>query len=207
MNKKQIIIEQFDAWAKTFDKGFWGFYFRLCHKRVYSFLKSNLPRKSTFFDIGCGNGDMLNQISKYFNGKKIGLDISSKMIEYAIKKNYDRKVNFINSSIEEVNLGSQKFDVIICMNSFHHYSGHNKIVKKIFNHLNNGGLFILLDPITDRGIRKFWVYFLSKIFKEDDVKYFSKQDLNKIVLSEGFSIKEQRSFMLLDYLSVYRKDL
>lgn len=45
-------------------------------------------------DIGCGNGDVSNQLTNYANGWITGIDISPKMIQYASETHQNKRLNF-----------------------------------------------------------------------------------------------------------------
>jgi ubiquinone/menaquinone biosynthesis C-methylase UbiE len=206
-DKKQQTIEQFDAWAKGYEEGLWGHYFSKSNKYIYSLLMRELPQNADLLDVGCGTGGLLALAAEHFRGNIIGLDLSSEMIRFAQEKNKDKEVQFIHADVEEADLRDQQFNAIICMNSFHHYQDHKCVVKKMIHHLKRGGVFILLDPITDNYLRKIWVNLLNNMFKETDVKYFSKKELNNMMIDEGFRIKGQKPFMYFALLSVYEKEL
>lgn len=205
-DQKQKTIEQFDKWADEYEKGLWGRYFKKSNREVFELLKTSLPPQSNLLDVGCGTGGLLAIVSEYFQGDMVGIDMSSEMLKCAKNKNNENGVRFICSDIEEVNLGSQKFHAVICMNSFHHYLNHKNVVNKISDHLKENGLFILLDPVTDKMIRRIWVRMLNAMFKETGVKYFSTSELNTMMSNEGFSIKKQQPFMYFAMLSVFEKD-
>lgn len=204
--RHQSTIGQFDEWAETYEEGIWSLYFARANKHIFKILKNNLNKKSDILDIGCGTGGALNLISKYFQGALVGVDISSEMLKLAELKNNDKKIEYFHNDIEAMDFQGQKFDAIICMNSFHHYIDHRSIVKKIVGALNSDGIFILLDPITDNYLRKLWTIILNKVFGEKGVKYFSKKDLNNMIVEEGLTIKSQNAFMYFALLSVFKKE-
>lgn len=206
-DKKQKTIEQFDEWAKGYEDGLWGHYFSKSNKHICSLLMRELPQDADLLDVGCGTGGLLALAAKHFKGNIIGLDLSSEMIRFAQEKNKGQEVQFIHSDVEEADLGDQQFNAIICMNSFHHYQNQQCVVGKINHHLKKGGVFILLDPITDNYLRKIWVNLLNNMFKEKDVKYFSKKDLNNMMTSVGFRVRGQEPFMYFALISIFEKAL
>src|SRR4030042_2616344 len=104
MDKKQK-IEFFNSFAK--DRGHWKKKNRYYYKKITQFLKFIIPEGSSVLEIGCGTGDLLNDLKP---GNGVGIDFSANMIEIA-KKNYPQ-LTFIEMDIDDLNLNC-KFDYII----------------------------------------------------------------------------------------------
>jgi len=104
MDKKQK-IEFFNSAAK--DRGHWKKKNRYYYKKITQFMKFVVPEGSSILEIGCGTGDLLNDLKP---GNGVGIDFSANMIEIA-KNNYP-KLTFIEMDSEDLNL-DYKFDYII----------------------------------------------------------------------------------------------
>lgn len=208
--KSKISTErQFDIWAKTYDVGIWNQYFKRSTNFVKNYIDNVALSKGTLLDIGCGTGDLCLKMcySKSFD-KIIGVDVSTEMLKQAnIKKSNLglNKVTFVKSLAEELPLESNSVDVITCLNSFHHHN-QKKTIGEVKRVLKKSGLFLVLDPVIDGPVRITWAYMLKKIFKEPDVKYFSKKDLFNLARDNGLSLQNQIPFMYFTCLTVMKKN-
>src|SRR4030043_589872 len=104
MDKKQK-IEFFNSIAKN--RGHWKKKNRYYYKKITQFMKFIIPGGSSVLEIGCGTGDLLNDIKP---GNGVGIDFSANMIEIA-KDNYP-ELTFIEMDAEDLSL-DYKFDYII----------------------------------------------------------------------------------------------
>lgn len=87
--------------------------------------------KTTILDLGCGDGRFLEKLRDLnSNNVLYGLDISEKMIAVASSKKIKRcKLTLGDSNYLPYNDGS--IDLIVCLNSFHHYSNPSLTLKEI----------------------------------------------------------------------------
>jgi SAM-dependent methyltransferase len=96
----------------------------------------------TVLDLGCGNG----QFSKYCvdNGalKVTAVDISMNMIELAKNENKHDKIEYICTSIEDLEIKNQKFDIIISSLTTHYIEDYTGLIEKVVSLLNTNGEFI-----------------------------------------------------------------
>jgi 2-polyprenyl-3-methyl-5-hydroxy-6-metoxy-1,4-benzoquinol methylase len=184
LEKLEKTKSQFDKLAIHYENaGFWDFYFKTSAKKVTNLISNKYITNNTLsiLDLGCGTGTLLTYLSQRLpSAKLVGLDLSSEMLKQAtnkINKFQLKNIDFRNIDVNQFET-AEKFDIITCLNSFHHYSNHNQIIKKIHSLLNDNGIFILVDPITNNYLRKAWVYLLKHfLFDEPDVVYFSKKQL------------------------------
>ncbi len=98
-------------------------------------------------DIGCGEGKITAELSKYLiNGRIIGIDNSSSMIAWANKQfpsAYYPSLSFYTMTAEEA-VFDTLFDVILCLNTFHWIRGSQKAVERMTALLKPGGSFHLV---------------------------------------------------------------
>jgi SAM-dependent methyltransferase len=112
-------------------------------------LAPDLHNKSVL-DIGCGYGENCIQFLKLGAAKVTGLDISAKMLEIARNENSFPNIQYINKSMTDLDEITEKFDVVFSSLAVHYIEDFDKLVKDIYNHLNQGGYFIFSQehPLT-----------------------------------------------------------
>lgn len=102
--------------------------------------------KNDYLDLGCGTGNLTEQILSEFDNTW-AVDLSYEMLTEAENKmrNKGKKVKFICQDITELNL-NRKFDLITCCLDSTNYILDEIEVKKyfqcVFNHLKDNGIFI-----------------------------------------------------------------
>lgn len=102
--------------------------------------------KNDYLDLGCGTGNLTEQILPEFDNTW-AVDLSYEMLTEAENKmrNKGKKVKFICQDITELNL-NRKFDLITCCLDSTNYILDEIEVKKyfqcVFNHLKDNGIFI-----------------------------------------------------------------
>jgi len=129
---------------KDYDENYYNTFLSLFSKfinkrRVSLVLK--YKNSGNLLDIGCGTGDILSELSKYFSIE--GIDISSSAIKIASKKIDKKKLKKID--IESYFL-NKKYDIIIAFDVFEHLNNPKKIIKKIYTHLTQNGILIFIVP-------------------------------------------------------------
>ena len=113
--------------------------------------------KLNILDLGCGPG-LYTEIFAEKGHSVTGIDISKNSIEYARKSAEGKKmdINYLNTSYLEVNLGSNKYDLVVLI-----YTDlgvlipdeREYLLKMIYRVLKKGGTFIF-DVLKDKEIEK-----------------------------------------------------
>ena len=112
-------------------------------------LSPNLQNKS-ILDIGCGYGENCVEFIKMGASSVTGLDISVKMLEVAENENTSPNIKYINKSMTDLNEIAEKYDVIFSSLAVHYIEDFDKLIKDVYNLLNQGGYFIFSQehPLT-----------------------------------------------------------
>jgi len=127
-------------------------------ERIINLIKNNNLKADKILEIGCANGNKLNQYSKLLKSKKnYGIDLSKEAILNG-KKKY-KNLNLLNISSLEIDKIKFNFDLIICGFFLYHldreliFHQFNLIYKK----LNKNGLLLIVDfdPLFKHSNRDF----------------------------------------------------
>ena len=127
-------------------------------ERIINLIKNNNLKADKILEIGCADGNKLNQYSKLLKSKKnYGIDLSKKAILNG-KKKY-KNLNLLNISSLEIDKIKLNFDLIICGFFLYHldreliFHQFNLIYKKI----NKNGLLLIVDfdPLFKHSNRDF----------------------------------------------------
>lgn len=106
--------------------------------------KSMLPKLNDkrVLDLGCGFGWHCKYAIENKAKSVIGIDSSKKMIGKAQRINGDEAIEYINSTIEEIELKNEDFDVVISSLALHYVEDFYKVCKKVYCSLRDDGEFI-----------------------------------------------------------------
>ena len=127
---------------------------------LFSLINKDLSSLSVL-DLGCGFGQNSQILINRKASRVVGIDVSKKMLELAKKVNNSPKTSYYCIDMENIDKIEEKFDLVISSLAVHYVKDFNKLVKDIYNLLNDGGEFIFSQehPITLAPINgKSWNY-------------------------------------------------
>ena len=129
-------------------------------------LLENHPKKEpiTIIDLGCGGGDMLRKVSRYYKKrgyklKLIGLDANDDAIAYAreLSKN-DLDISFITCDIFSEAFETLQYDVVLATLFLHHFK-EEEIVSILSKTIKKAKLGIVVNDLH----RHAMAYYLFKL--------------------------------------------
>jgi hypothetical protein len=181
----------------------------------------NQPKNKTItiVDLGCGNGDILRDISKFgrknnYSFKLIGIDANLAATEYAkeLSKEYS-ELSFKTMDILSEDFKKQSYDVVLCTLFLHHFKNEELIsflktttdkatigvvVNDLHRHKLAYYLFKLIGFfIKNKMVRQDGLTSILRAFKRKDLENIAKE------IKVHFSIEWKWAFR---YLWIMKKD-
>lgn len=168
------------------------------HNLVVQLVDFPKENKLTILDLGIGTGQTAFHLLKKFPNTRLdGIDISQKMIGQAkIRLKYFLdKITFSEQDIKDLVI-KDKHDVCVAVLSIHHLNEKQKLklFKKIFDNLNENGIFVIGDIIkfnsekVTKEKEEEWRNFLIKNIGEKDGQYwfenYQEEDLPSSVSNQ-----------------------
>ncbi len=187
----------FDKIARIYD----SFLFRSLNKsppeKIIKLIK--VKENSKILDAGCGTGSLLYQLlQQKKNLKLFGIDISPEMLKIAMQK-LKGNANLMQMPVEKIK-DKGKFDYILSINAFHHYSSHEKAMKNFYRALKKNGRIMVVD--FDFG------FLLNKIFhwlEPGNNKMHSAFQIKELFEANEFKDIRQEKIGWFSVLSIGRK--
>jgi SAM-dependent methyltransferase len=144
---------------------------------------------ASVLDIGCGNGFLLDLLSK--NKEIYGVEPNKDLIKLANEIN--PKLRIYKGFAEEIDkLITKKVDSILMIDVLEHVEDDILQIKKIHNNLNGGGQFIVVVPA--------YQFLYGKRDKNNGhYRRYSKKDLINKLSNNGFKIKLVRYWNMLGF--------
>ena len=148
--------------SEVFDKQVLSVYenaYRKTVKRSAAFLK----KEDRVFEIGCGTGVATIPLSKYV--KEItATDISENMIQKAREKAKNQSkdnIIFRTGELTEMEVEPESYDVVAAYNVLLYMKNQEEVLKKIYEVLKPGGIFLSATDCLGRNlskdsVKKFW---------------------------------------------------
>ena len=114
----------------------------------------------TVLDLGCGYGWHSKYAADQGAASVLGLDVSTHMIEEAIRRNSAANITYTVCGLEEYSYPKDTYDFVISNLVLHYIADLDSIFAKVFRTLKRGGIFLfnIEHPVFTAGIREEWIY-------------------------------------------------
>jgi ubiquinone/menaquinone biosynthesis C-methylase UbiE len=112
-------------------------------------------KKINILDLACGDGTQTFALKKFLKKKGmksniLATDSNNELLKVAKKKNKDKSINFRKLNFNnKFNLGSKKFDAVICLFGIYYSKKISFTIKEIKKVLKENGQLILVGPLRD----------------------------------------------------------
>ena len=184
-------------------------------------LIKNHPKNKTItiVDLGCGNGDILRDISKFgrknnYSFKLVGIDANLAAIEYAkeLSKEYS-ELSFKTIDVLSEDFKKQSYDVVLCTLFLHHFK-NEELISFLKTTTNKATIGVVVNDLHRHKLAyylfKFIGFFIkNKMVRQDGLtsvlRAFKRKDLENIAkeIKVHFSIQWKWAFR---YLWILKKD-
>lgn len=107
-------------------------------------LKKLLPdfKDKRVLDLGCGYGWHCAYAAENGAKKVLGVDLSEKMLDTAVKKNASPVITYMRSAMEDLSFANHAFDIVISSLAFHYVEDIVPLFKNIYFWLADNGRFV-----------------------------------------------------------------
>lgn len=164
---------------------------------ILSILKQSQSQK--ILDLGCGTGNLFQELCRYQNGTFVGLDISEKMLQKAKEKRIP--ADWICASAENIPFQNDSFDSIVGIYALHLLKNIPLVLSECRRVLNKGWVLFVSAPhqfIVNHPLNQFFPSFS----KMDLSRFPTEEQIEDMLLHAGFSnLKREYYAVMRDWLS------
>jgi SAM-dependent methyltransferase len=160
-------------------------------------------------EICCGTGEALKLFSHKI-GRGVGIDISQKMLELAVKNNNQEKLLFMQGDALNLPLQDNKFDHVIMLGGIHHVNNREKLFSEVYRILKPGGRFVFREPASDWFFWKFLRKIIYRLSSGLDHKTEAPLTFNETVPlleNSGFSDILYMNYTFLGFVLFMNADV
>jgi 2-polyprenyl-3-methyl-5-hydroxy-6-metoxy-1,4-benzoquinol methylase len=151
------------------------------------YLAQHFPNKAKILDVGCGLGDVLNDIERQFNHELHGMDYAQSNVKVA-QKRLEGKASIIQGNIYDLPYESDSFDLALCLEVLEHIEDDQRAIREIARVLKPGGVLIAAVPYT-----YYWPQYQTLL---GHFRHYTRESFTARMKDNGFS-------EVVDYLPNY----
>ena len=172
-------------------KGFAGPFYRKYIDMRNKIIKKEVLKiinEGKFLDIGFGDDNLIKFFQDSF--EVFGIDISKYAIKEIQKKYKKENFKICDLSKEKIPF-EEKFNIISAINTIEHLRNLNSVFKRIYNALEDNGVFIVYLPTQSNKFSKTQYKLLYNV-KEHTFRP-SNEKLKKMLKNVGFKLIKENS--------------
>ena len=202
---EQLSREHFNKQAPIYDTTSTTYYSKFpkisCHHTA-EYLKDYAY--DSLLDVGSGTAYMLELLAKQKSADYFGLDLSDEMLRVARDKNIPN-TTYVLGTASKLPYEDNSFDVVTCIQSFHHYPDPDSAMREARRVLKPGGIYLLSD--TGVGGLVGWLenLIVFNFMKSGDCHTTNKNGIAKMMVKNGFQVIEKKQLVGFVYTVIGKK--
>ncbi len=182
MNKyEERSINAYNKKADNYDNTFDGQFTYKYKTKLIELI--HIPEDSKLLDIACGNGRLLQMLSRKQTFQGFGCDISENMIKIAKQNN--PSMTFLQSPCDALPFKDNTFDTVTVSVAFHHFPNINGFAKEALRVLRPKGTLYISEVYYPLVLRIIFNPFI-RFSRAGDLKFYSPKEICRLLKDTGF---------------------
>lgn len=183
---KQRSRAAFDRQAPEYDGGACGRHARRLHPDVMAAVAG--LAFTDVLDVGCGTGATLEALLRAYPGTRAaGIDLSPRMVEVA-RARLEGSARVQVADAEHLPAGDASVDLVICVDSLHHYPDPAAALAEMHRVSRPGGSLVIGEWRVAAILRPLMNWLLPRL-PEGDVRIYSEEELIRLAAAAGFCVE------------------
>ena len=147
-----------------------------------------IPDGGNVLDVACGNGRLLEMLSRKHRFSGFGVDLSDKMVENASRIN--PTMVFQQASCDALPFQSAYFDTLTVCAAYHHFPDVNAFAKEAYRVLKPNGRLYIAEVYYPKLLR---ILFnpLIRHSRAGDVRLYGPDEIDRVFEKAGFHAASQ----------------
>ncbi len=178
--------DAFDRQARDYDTAPYGRHARRLQPDVLAAVEA-LDFRS-LLDVGCGTGALLEAIlSAHPGARAVGIDLSPEMLGVA-RERLGERARLLAADAEHLPLGNEEVDLVVCVDSFHHYPDPRAALREMARVTRPDGRLVIGEWRVAAPLRQLMNALLPRM-PGGDVRIYTCKELSELAASAGFSVR------------------
>jgi len=153
-------------------------------KQIKKIIENNALNPNKICEVGCGAGEVLNQLSDHYSGKEFyGYEISSQAFELCKKKSKTNLTFLLLDLLEE---NQEYFDIVMAIDIFEHVEDYFGFLRKLRKKAEFKIFHIPLDLSAQTVLRSSPIIKRRKLIGH--IHYFTKETALETLKDTGYEI-------------------
>jgi ubiquinone/menaquinone biosynthesis C-methylase UbiE len=142
------LLEEYSAHSAEYDRK-WAFYNDAVLTAALK--RMRLTGDERVLDVACGTGLLAGLLREQWPDLRItGVDICESMLDVARKRlPENERVQWLHGKAEELPVEAERYDVLVCTNSFHYFRRPESAIREFHRVLKPGGTLLIVDWSRD----------------------------------------------------------
>jgi ubiquinone/menaquinone biosynthesis C-methylase UbiE len=142
-----------------------------------------IPTGGKLLDVACGNGRLLEMLSKKHDFTGFGVDISEKMVDNARRLN--QSMVFEQAGCDALPFEDAFFDILTVCAAYHHFPDVTRFTKEAFRVLKPNGILYVAELYYPPLVRALCNP-LIRFSPAGDVRFYGPDEIIQVMEDAGF---------------------
>lgn len=156
---------------------------------IHALARAKTVRRA--LEVGCGTGRWLSEL-RAANVEAVGLDLSLGMLQEAQRR--EARLALLGGSAHELPFPTGAFDLILCVNAFHHFAYPARVITEVRRLLRAGGTLAIIGLHPHAHRDRWFIYdYFPETYLTDLQRYPTLGALMDWLMTAGFARAEWRT--------------
>lgn len=147
-------------------------------------------------EVGCGRGGGSSYIARYLKpGSMTGVDLCDRAVRFCRKHYSAEGLSFSHGDALDLSLEDSSFDVVVNVESSHHYADMDLFLREVYRVLKPGGHFLFADLREKRLVNS-----LKKQLNNSGMKVIKEEMITPYVL-KSLDLDNERKLEIINRLA------